>query len=126
MTDHHDLIIDKPITSTLEKTIIALLVIIVFGLFSLYLFATEKVATEKAATEKVTKEKSTIFGYSDYAPYMDGKKEAAKGIYSELIKAVFKHANIEIKLVILPWKRALRSAEKRFGRLGGHFKKPKT
>jgi len=67
-------------------------------------------------------EEVSIYGYSDYAPYMYGNKHDAKGLYSDLIKGIFRRAGVEIKLVIFPWKRALRSAEKGLGGLAGVLK----
>jgi len=67
-------------------------------------------------------ERIQVYGYSDYLPYMDGNKEDAKGLYSVLIKEIFKRADVDIKLEIYPWVRALYFAEKGKGGFGLLFK----
>lgn len=65
------------------------------------------ITTISTAEESVSK-KIIVYGYTNYMPFMDGEGNNAKGLYSILVKEIFKKAGYEVEFKIQPWKRALR------------------
>jgi polar amino acid transport system substrate-binding protein len=66
----------------------------------------------------------TLLGFDDYPPYMYLQNDTPAGIYPDIVTEAFRKVNLEIHIVILPWKRALKLAELGKAGLIGLLKTP--
>ena len=57
----------------------------------------------------------------DYYPYMYGTYAEPKGLYVELTKAVFARLEEPVKIIAIPWQRALQSIESDHSAIGGMY-----
>jgi polar amino acid transport system substrate-binding protein len=62
--------------------------------------------------------------YKDYPPFSYGSTKSPKGLYYVLPKAIFEHANHQIKVKVLPWKRTLTKGKDGEGIISGLYKTP--
>ena len=57
-----------------------------------------------------------------YPPYMFRIKDQAKGLYPDLIEAIFSRMGVDIEIKALPWEKALKEGENGRAAVGGIYK----
>jgi polar amino acid transport system substrate-binding protein len=72
-----------------------------------------------------SKEKIVVVVDEAYAPYMFNADGAAKGLYPDMIKAVFNRIGVDVEIKALPWARALLMGENGEAGIGGIYKNNK-
>ncbi len=75
-----------------------------------------------AMTALGSPDKTIVVVDEAYPPYMFGTTEQAKGLYPELIKAVFARMGAQVEIRALPWEEALKAGEEGAAAVGGIYR----